>query len=183
MSTETQRAELPPLPEMVYLGDDASYGYDAECMRDYARDAQASQAAALKADMARQATEIERLNDLLSFVERWANHHGRKPSVSAENALSVIQHHPDIKEITKSYTDGVVSTTRDPYAEIEALRKDADRWRHWREGRGLQVVVPTPTEEKQNKVTTIIYGPCREPAYGEALDAAIDAAMQTKEAS
>lgn len=72
-----------------------------------------------------------------------------------------------------------VRITAERATEIEALRKDAERWRHWREGRGLQVVVPTPTDEKPDKVTTIIYGPCREPGYGEALDAAIDAAMQT----
>jgi len=30
-------AELPPLPELSYLGDDVSYGYDAHDMQDYAR--------------------------------------------------------------------------------------------------------------------------------------------------
>jgi hypothetical protein len=31
--------ELPPLPEKSYLGDDVSWGYDAEDMRTYALEA------------------------------------------------------------------------------------------------------------------------------------------------
>lgn len=34
-------AALPPLPEMGYLGDDASYGYDAFDMKAYAQQARA----------------------------------------------------------------------------------------------------------------------------------------------
>ena len=35
--------ELPPLPELSYLGDDVSYGYDAEDMRAYALQAVAAE--------------------------------------------------------------------------------------------------------------------------------------------
>lgn len=70
-----------------------------------------------------QHAEIERLNDDLAFVERWANHHGAKPHTTPQEALSVIQHYPPIKAITRSYKDGVVPDTFDPYAAIE--RKDA----------------------------------------------------------
>lgn len=45
--------------------------------------------------------EIDRLKEVLSTVERWANHHA-------------------------SYADGVVPNTFDPYAELEELRKDRD---------------------------------------------------------
>lgn len=66
---------------------------------------------------------IERLTEDLAFVERWANHHGAKPHTTPKEALSVIQHYPPIKAITRSYKDGVVPDTFDPYAAIE--RKDA----------------------------------------------------------
>lgn len=58
----------------------------------------------------------------LRTVERWANHHARKPNTTAQEALSVIQHHPAIRAITASYADGVVPDTPDPYAEIARLR-------------------------------------------------------------
>lgn len=73
--------------------------------------------------------EVADLRDTLQFVERWANHHGRKPCVSAENALSTIQHHPAIKAITRSYADGVVPETRDPWAELEAAIAERDALR------------------------------------------------------
>ena len=59
----------------------------------------------------------------LRTVERWANHHARKPATTAEEALGVIQHHPAIRAITASYADGVVPDTPDPYAEIERLQE------------------------------------------------------------
>jgi hypothetical protein len=69
-----------------------------------------------------QATEITELKDDLQFVERWAVHHGTKPHMTPENALSVIQHYPPIRAITKSYVDGKVPNTFDPYAQIAALK-------------------------------------------------------------
>jgi hypothetical protein len=69
-----------------------------------------------------QATEIAALKDDLQFVERWAVHHGTKPHMTPENALSVIQHYPAIAAITKSYVDGKVPDTFNPYAEIAALK-------------------------------------------------------------
>ncbi len=70
--------------------------------------------------------EIERLKDALTFVERWANHHAQKPHVTAAEALSCIQHYPEIEAITESYADGKVPETRDPYAEIAALQQEVD---------------------------------------------------------
>lgn len=64
---------------------------------------------------------IKELEDALAFVERWANHHGAKSFISANEALSVIQHYPPIVAITKSYTDGKVPETFDPYARIREL--------------------------------------------------------------
>lgn len=75
--------------------------------------------------------ENEELKEDLQFVERWANHHGTKPNVTAQEALSCIQHYPLIAAITKSYKDGVIPKTRNPYAEIEALRKQVDEHKEW----------------------------------------------------
>ena len=75
------------------------------------------------AHIAAQDAEIARLKDDLQFVERWANHHGQKPHMTAQEALSCIQHYPPILAITKGYADGKVPVTYDPYAEIERLRK------------------------------------------------------------
>lgn len=76
-------------------------------------------AAALEALQAENAA----LKEDLQFVERWANHHGTKSNVTAQEALSCIQHYPSIAAITKSYKDGVIPETRNPYAEIAAQAK------------------------------------------------------------
>ncbi len=66
--------------------------------------------------------EVEALRKHMKFIERVACHHGAKPMITAADTLSVIQHYPPIKAITRSYVDGVVPTTPDPWAEVEALR-------------------------------------------------------------
>lgn len=109
--------KLLPLPKEEW---NVRYGYHADTVRDYAR---ACVAAAVKANDA----EIEDLRDTLRSVERYANHHGQHPNISAKEALGMIQHHPSIKAITRSYADGRVPATFDPYAEIEALRARAER--------------------------------------------------------
>lgn len=60
----------------------------------------------------------------LKFVERWAVHHGSKPCIGPGDALAAIQHYPPIKAITKSYKDGVVPNTFDPWAEIDRLQAE-----------------------------------------------------------
>lgn len=72
--------------------------------------------------------ERDTLKADLVFVERWANHHGQKSCHSAESILGVIQHYPTIRAITKSYADGVVPSTPDPYAERDALRASRDEY-------------------------------------------------------
>lgn len=72
------------------------------------------------------ATEIASLRDDMNWIERCANHHGQKADVTAAKALSFIQHYPPIRAITKSYADGVVPDTRNPYAEIEDMRARKD---------------------------------------------------------
>lgn len=64
---------------------------------------------------------ITELEDTLQFVERWAVHHGTKSHMTAENALSIIQHYPPISAITKGYADGKVPDTFNPYARITEL--------------------------------------------------------------
>jgi prefoldin subunit 5 len=82
-----------------------------------------------KAALAKRDAEIAELTDVMAFIERWANHHAPKPHMDAEQALSVIQHHPSIKAITKQYSDGKVPKTHDPYAEIAALKAEVERLR------------------------------------------------------
>ena len=81
-----------------------------------------------------QANKIAELTDALQFVERWAVHHGSKPSTSAESALSVIQHYPPIAAITASYADGKTPDTFNPFEKIAELerqlaeaKKDSER--------------------------------------------------------
>ena len=66
--------------------------------------------------------EVERMRGDLVFVERWANHHGQKPCHTPAEILSVIQHYPAVMAITKGYTDRVLPTTPDPYAETAMLK-------------------------------------------------------------
>jgi len=85
----------------------------------YAADALAAQAKRI-AELEAAAPHIRALEDILRFVERWANHHATKPTCTAEAALSVIQHYPPIKAITLSYADGKVPETPDPWTERDA---------------------------------------------------------------
>lgn len=76
---------------------------------------------ALNEEVVRLRAELAEKNDALQFVERWANHHAQQPSCTAEDALSVIQHYPPILEITRSYADGKVPDTPNPWAERNEL--------------------------------------------------------------
>jgi Lar family restriction alleviation protein len=77
-----------------------------------------------RAALAERTQQEARPNDVddMCFVERWAVHHASKPTVTAEEALSVIAHYPPIRAITESYKDGKRPETFDPYAEIERLK-------------------------------------------------------------
>nr|WP_237426638.1 hypothetical protein [Delftia sp. CH05] len=66
-------------------------------------------------------TENASMRTTLEYVERWANHHGTKPHITAEQALGCIQHHPDIHDITRGYADCKRPDTFDPYARIAEL--------------------------------------------------------------
>lgn len=79
--------------------------------------------AAERAEVARLTAENESLRESLTFVERWANHHGQKAHMTPQDALSCIQHYPPILAITKSYADGEVPETYNPYAEVARLRE------------------------------------------------------------
>ena len=129
-----------------------------------------------QAALAAKDAEIEDLKNDLRFVERWANHHGQKPHMSAKDALSCIQHYPAIRAITKSYTNGKAPETRDPYVEIatltaerDALRKDAARYRWLRDPSNWNEAGISPIEA---------YGEYT--VHGEYLDRTLTA-MMTKE--
>lgn len=81
----------------------------------------ASQAQAIEKELLRLQAENASMRTTLEYVERWANHHGAKPHITAEQALGCIQHHPDIHDITKGYADGKRPNTFDPYARIAEL--------------------------------------------------------------
>lgn len=114
-------------PEALRLADALDY-YDKYDMSVTGTGIDMQAAALLRTQHA----AIERLTEDLAFVERWANHHGAKPHTAPKEALSVIQHYPPIKAITRSYKDGVVPDTFDPYAAIERkdalLRRMVDAW-------------------------------------------------------
>ncbi len=132
-------------------------------------------------DKLRMEREIERLsleNGKLAlgliFVERWANHHGAKACHSAESVLNVIQHYPAIHAITKSYKDGVVPDTFDPYAEIEKLKAERDAAMH--DVKRYQWIRTCEND------SLIIYGDTShcQLMMEEALDSAIDRAMEAE---
>lgn len=79
-------------------------------------------------ELIRLQAENDELRDTVQFCERWAVHHGSKPSLSAQEALSCIQHYPGITEVTDSYADGKRPDTFNPFARIaeleEMLRKE-----------------------------------------------------------
>ena len=72
-------------------------------------------------------TDLAAAQEALKFVERWANHHGVKPTCTAEAALSIIQHYPPILAITRSYADGKVPETRNPWAELKEAQEARER--------------------------------------------------------
>lgn len=92
------------------------------------KDREAAQALrTLSNDLARAQQEVETLKEHLQVVERWANPHGQKTCHSPAEILAVIQHYPPIKDITRSYTDGKVPTTFDPYKRIKELEEQLYR--------------------------------------------------------
>jgi hypothetical protein len=115
-------------------------------------------------ELRRLRAELAEAKETLQFVERWANHHGAKPTCSAEAALSCIQHYPPIVAITRSYTDGKVPDTPNPWAEVAALRADAERYRWLR---------TTCAAEQARSIFSV--------AAPAEIDAAIDAALAAKE--
>jgi hypothetical protein len=135
------------------------------------------------------------MSKALELADQWKNSMTTRAHVDAGNAMAdeLIRQHAEI-EALKADRDSWMQQASDRVAdavafakeadglraEIEALRKEADRWREWRKGKPLTVEIPTPTEEKPNRRTTVIFGPNHEPNYGEALDAAIDASMGEK---
>ncbi len=66
-------------------------------------------------------------DDHLAFVERYANHHANKHpsghSITAREALSVIQHYPPIEAITKRYVYGRLPDTPNVFEQIVALEQ------------------------------------------------------------
>lgn len=99
----------------------------ADCERDDQNSAYI--AACNPAAMTALLSELDALRKHLQFIERWANHHGAKPHMTAQQALSCIQHYPPISAITRSYADGKIPDTPNPWAELDAARADADKLR------------------------------------------------------
>lgn len=114
-------------------------------------------------DLARkQADRMAELEKVLVFVERWAVHHAAKPHMTAENALSFIQHHPSIRAITDGYADGVVPDTFDPFARIAELEAEVTRFRadamnekSARQSLGRQLAAREPLTDEQKRAKWI----------------------------
>ncbi len=116
---------IPSLPKGVTglpLTDDWAAYYESHGGPPYGYTAEYWDRAAVEAARAPLLARIAELQDDLSFVERWANHHAVKPTVTAGQALSTIQHYPAIRAITAGYPGGKVPDTPDPWAEVERLR-------------------------------------------------------------
>lgn len=111
LPTQTAAVQMPPLPVQSY--DALGFGHTDFALQRYAQAYAAQQTALIEAKLAK-------ANDTLQFVERWANHHGTKAHMTAEQALGCIQHYPSIVEITRSYSNGKVPETRNPWAELAA---------------------------------------------------------------
>jgi hypothetical protein len=77
---------------------------------------------ALRAENEQLKEENKSMSQTLQYVERWANHHSVKPTMTAVEALSCIQHYPRILYITRGYADGKVPTTPNPFTERDALQ-------------------------------------------------------------
>lgn len=73
--------------------------------------------------------ELDAANESLRFIERWVNHHGGKNWTTPEGILSMIQHYPPILAITRSYKDGKVPETPNPWAALDAANADRERLR------------------------------------------------------
>ena len=56
---------------------------------------------------------------LLRWVERCVNHHAH--TLTPQEVLGMIQHHPSIEAITRSYADGVVPDTVNPWDDTRRL--------------------------------------------------------------
>lgn len=90
----------------------------------------------------------------------------------------------EIERLTRELAEArkQMEAQKDEWLSWEAKRRDleadAGRWREWEQGRGLTVVVPTPTDDKPDRKVTIIYSPNPYPAYPTAVRKAIDAAIK-----
>jgi hypothetical protein len=93
--------------------------------------------------------EVESLNKTLRFVERWANHHATKTEVSAQMALGMIQHYPPIKDITRSYSDGVMpELTPDAWALVNDQGFISGCWRDRSVAEHVRAKSPRPDLER-----------------------------------
>lgn len=70
--------------------------------------------------------QADLMREALELVERWANYKSQKPRMTPQEVLSIIQHHPVIEEITRSYVDGVIPPTRNPWAELKEAQAKID---------------------------------------------------------
>lgn len=70
--------------------------------------------------------ELDEVKDDLRSIERYAVHYASKNLYRPQEILEIIQHHPAITEITKSYADGVVPKTKNIWEELASVKADRD---------------------------------------------------------
>lgn len=90
-------------------------------------------------------------------------------------------HYTDELYASMNHIRRLIAEKQAQAVEIERLRKDAERWRKWLKGESLTVVVPTPTDKNPASKTTIVYAPSPYAGFPEAMNSAIDSALNTKE--
>lgn len=128
-------------------------------------------------------TQLAQAQEHLSFIERWAVHHGTKPHMTPEEALSVIQHYPPINAITKGYADGKTPDTPNPWEQLAQAQADAARYQYLKENHSYHYSMQPDSPAEHGIEYQWQQGSYEERYQGldDSIDAAIDASMKVME--
>jgi len=128
-------------------------------------------------------TQLAQAQEHLSFIERWAVHHGTKPHMTPDQALSVIQHYPPINAITKGYADGKTPDTPNPWEQLSQAQADAARYKYLKENHSYHYSMQPDSPAEHGIEYQWQQGSYEERYQGldDSIDAAIDASMKVME--
>lgn len=128
-------------------------------------------------------TQLTQAQNDMSFIERWAVHHGTKPHMTPDQALSVIQHYPPINAITKGYADGKTPDTPNPWEQLSQAQSDAARYQYLKENHSYHYSMQPDSPAEHGIEYQWQQGSYEERYQGldDSIDAAIDASMKVME--